>query len=98
MSRRVLYSPQAEADVYAVAKRIAEETGDLAPAYRFLESIDETAELIATQPLMGRARPDIGSRLRSFPVGPHVLIYRPTRGGIEIARVVHGARDIPSLF
>ena len=94
---RVLYAPEAETDVYDIAKHIAEET-DLPAAYRFLESIDETALLIATQPEMGRKREDLSPRLRSFPVGPFVLFYRATKGGIEIARVLRGSRDIPSLF
>ena len=47
---------------------------------------------------MGRPRGELAPRLRSFPVGPYVLFYRPTPNGIEVARVLHGARDIPSLF
>jgi toxin ParE1/3/4 len=94
---RVLYSPEAESDVYAIAKHIAEET-DLTTAYRLIEGIDETARLIATQPEMGRKRDELSPRLRSFPVGPFVVFYRAAKGGIEIARVLRGSRDIPSLF
>lgn len=95
--KRVLYAPEAETDVYSIAKHIAEE-GDLAAAYRFLENVDETTQLIATQPEMGRRREELAPRLRSFPVGPFVLFYRATKGGIEIARVLRGSRDLPSLF
>jgi toxin ParE1/3/4 len=95
--KTVLYAPEAEADVYAIAKHIAEE-GSLDAACRFLDSIDETAHLIATQPEMGRKREELAPRLRSFPVGPFVLFYRPTKSGIEIARVLRGSRDIPSIF
>jgi len=95
--KRVLYAPEAETDVYAIARYIAEEA-DLAAAYRFLDNIDEMAHLIATQPEMGRKREDLSPRLRSLPVGPFVLFYRATKGGIEIARVLRGSRDIPSLF
>jgi toxin ParE1/3/4 len=95
--RTLLYAPQAETDVYAIAKHIAEE-GNLDAAYRFVDSIDEAAHLIATQPEMGRKREELAPRLRSFPAGPFVLFYRPTKGGIEIARVLRGSRDIPSIF
>jgi toxin ParE1/3/4 len=47
---------------------------------------------------MGRKRDELSPRLRSFPVGPFVLFYRAVKGGIEVARVLRGSRDIPSLF
>ena len=34
--------------------------------------------------------------LRSFPIGQN--FYCPTRSGIDVVRVLSGARDIPSLF
>jgi len=40
-----------------------------------------------------------GSRV--FPVrgfGKHLVFYRPVEDGIEILRVIHGARDIEALF
>jgi toxin ParE1/3/4 len=47
---------------------------------------------------MGPARPDIARELRYHPVGNHLLLYRVIQGGIEIVRVVHGARDLLNLF
>ncbi|WOH80327.1 type II toxin-antitoxin system RelE/ParE family toxin [Bradyrhizobium sp. BEA-2-5] len=32
--------------------------------------------------------------IRSFPVGNFVLFYEAFRNGVEIVRVLHGARDI----
>ena len=49
-------------------------------------------------PDMGRLREDLSAGLRSFSVGNYVIFYRPMKGGIEIARVLHGARDFPPLF
>jgi len=31
-------------------------------------------------------------------VGNYVIFYRPARGGAEIARVIHAARDIELQF
>ena len=28
----------------------------------------------------------------------HLIFYRPARNGVEIVRVIHGARDIEGLF
>jgi toxin ParE1/3/4 len=50
--------------------------------------------LLATQPFMGRARPELGRELRSWPVARYVVFYLPLRDGIEIVRVLHSARDV----
>jgi toxin ParE1/3/4 len=47
---------------------------------------------------MGRVRDELVPSLRSFPVGKYVIFYRPIENGIEIARILHGARDLPSIF
>jgi toxin ParE1/3/4 len=47
---------------------------------------------------MGPARPDIAKELRYHPVGNYLLLYRIISGGIELVRLVHGARDLQSLF
>ena len=49
-------------------------------------------------PEIGRPREDLAARLRSFPVGSYIIFYRPMEYGVEIARVLHGARDLPPLF
>jgi toxin ParE1/3/4 len=36
--------------------------------------------------------------LRSFPVGNYVVFYRIVPEGIELVRVLHGARDLRRLF
>jgi toxin ParE1/3/4 len=47
---------------------------------------------------MGRARPELAPELRSFPVKRYVLYYRPDADGIELVRVLDGARNIEALF
>ena len=36
--------------------------------------------------------------LRSWSVGNYVIFYRQVSTGIDIVRVLHGARDIEALF
>ena len=96
--KKALYAPEAEQDIYEAAGRIAEEAGSLEPAHRFIDGIDDTAQFLVAYPKIGRLRPEISPRLRSFPAGPFVIFYRPTKGGVEIARVIHGARDVGALF
>lgn len=47
---------------------------------------------------MGRLRDELTEGLRSFPVGRYVIFYRIVQDGVEIVRVLHGARDLDSIF
>ena len=41
------------------------------------------------------------AELRFFPVSrfkKYLVFYRPVAGGIEVLRVLHGARDLPSIL
>ena len=86
--RQVINAPEAEADIYGIARHIAED--DIEAAYRFIENIYEKGQLLATHPYMGRLRDDLAENLRSFPVGPFVIFYRPITSGIEVARGIRG--------
>jgi toxin ParE1/3/4 len=59
--------------------------------------VSRFSKLVAT-PQLGRRREELSPRLRSFPVGRYVIFYRLLENGIEVARVLHGARDFPPLF
>ena len=47
---------------------------------------------------LGPARPDIAANLRYSIVGRYLILYREIRGGVEVVRVVHGARHLPDLI
>jgi toxin ParE1/3/4 len=49
-------------------------------------------------PAMGRVRDEIDSKLRSFSVGKYLIFYVALPDGVEIVRVLHGARDIETIF
>lgn len=84
--------------------------GDLADIWWFIAQNHEPAankiiititkkfdELLAS-PGMVRERNEILLGLRSFSVGKYLILYRYIEDGIEVVRVVHGARDIEGLF
>ena len=54
--------------------------------------------MLAKNPGIGQSRPDISPELRYFPVGNYLILYREIKDGIEIVRVVHGARYLPDVF
>ena len=95
---RVHLTSDAEESRLEICFHLVQESRSQAVADRFLESIDEKCRLLATQPRMGRSRPDLAAGVRSFPSGDYMIFYRPIDDGIEVLLVVHGARDIPAIF
>ena len=93
---RVQFTVQAGRDLEEIEEFISLDNPDAAA--RLLLSIQEKCALVSRQPHMGRARFDLASELRGFPVGNYLIFYRPATDGIEVIRVLHGARDIPGLF
>ena len=62
-------APQARAQLDHIWNYIASESGSVAAADRVIDAITERFYLLAQFPYMGRARDDLRSGLRSFPVG-----------------------------
>lgn len=95
--RRARFTNSAEADLLELWLIIAEE--NLVAADELLDSIKTTALLLATQPEMGRARPELADGLRSFPTRtPHIIFYVPNNDGVLVVRVLHHARDIDAEY
>jgi len=93
---RIRITPLAEQDLVEIWYFIAQDN-PLA-ADRLLDLLGQKYTLLADNPNMGPARPDIAKELRYHPVGNYLLLYRVISGDIELVRVVHGARDLQSLF
>jgi toxin ParE1/3/4 len=47
---------------------------------------------------MGVRRSHLAPNLRMFPVYEYLIFYRPIDDGVEIARVLHGRRNITQGF
>ncbi|HEX2135007.1 MAG TPA: type II toxin-antitoxin system RelE/ParE family toxin [Microvirga sp.] len=93
---RVVRSAQAEEDLIGIWVRIA--LDDQASADRLLDRIDEACSRLAEFPEMGIARDDVRPGLRTFPVRGYLILYRVVAHGIEIVRVLHGARQWQELL
>ncbi len=93
----LLISPEAESDLLGIWRYIFQEsntqTGD-----RLIESIIDGIFLVARHPFAGRLRNELRAGLRSFPIRSYVLFYRIDGENINILRVLHGQRDIETLF
>jgi toxin ParE1/3/4 len=93
---RIIQSPEAQNNLIEIWLYIAQE--NQAAADRLIDTINEKLILLSESSQLGQARPELAPLLRSFPVNKYLLFYRPIPGGIELVRVIHGARDIENLF
>ncbi len=93
---RVQKTVRAESDLEELWLYIASD--NMQAADGLLDGIEAQCRLIATQPGMGRSRPELAPGLRSFPVGRYVILYQTLQDGIEIVRVLHSARDLDALL
>ena len=89
-------SRQAEDDLIEIWLHIARENPPAAD--QILERIEATFQTLAAYPMMGPARPDLRADLRYFVAGHYLILYRAQANGVEIVRVLHGARHVPNLL
>jgi toxin ParE1/3/4 len=91
----VRYSPQAREDLLDIWVWVARDKPRVAD--RLWDHIEERAAMLAHYPELGRARPEIGEDARSIVVERWLVLYRKVPGGVEIVRIVDGARDLGKL-
>jgi len=93
---RIIQAPAAEADAVEIWTYVAQDNPDAAD--RLLDQFDDLFRLLVSQPLLGKSIEKLAPKLRFVPIGNYLIFYRPTRDGIEIVRILHGARDITADF
>jgi toxin ParE1/3/4 len=92
----VVIRPKALADLADIWAYIAEDS--IRHADAFAARINREFRMLARRSELGRDRPELLANLRSFPVGNYVIFYLPRPRGIQVIRVLHGARDLKPLF
>jgi len=95
--------PRADRDIDEYAQYLLEQAS-LETAKRFLDSARNMFELLASHPNMGwpaRLKHPHLRELRVFRVSGFermLILYLPLHRGVEILRMVHGSRNVHSLF
>jgi toxin ParE1/3/4 len=92
----ILKRPRALFDLTEIWSYVAEDS--LANADNLAVRFDKAFTLLARRPGLGRARPELYPNLRSFVVRKYVVFYLPLPNGIDVIRVLHGVRDIETVF
>ncbi len=92
-------APRAETDLDEIWYYVAKESGSIEIANRLIDTITDRFFMLAGFPYAGRARDDdFGAGCRSVAVGEYVIVYCVEKEDVLILRVVHGRRDLESLF
>jgi toxin ParE1/3/4 len=96
---RAAWSDEAINDLEEIAYYIGIHDGRPATAERIVNEVHQLANLIASQPHMGTARPEFGETCRVFSFEKRwVILFRPSDDGVDILRFVDGRRDYDRLF
>ena len=101
MAGRVVWRQVAEQDLEDATLYIADNNEEAAT--RFLDAVDKAVLNLVEMPHLGRERSFHGNRtqnMRSWFVKDfnYIIFYVPLDDGIDVVRLLHGARDLPTLF
>jgi toxin ParE1/3/4 len=90
------YTVRARRDLLDIWYEVSEVNPSAADdLYRRLEA---RVEMLRQFPKAGRARPNIAPEARALVDLPYLILYRIIPEGVQIVRVLHGARNIGSTL
>jgi plasmid stabilization system protein ParE len=93
------FTPQALGDLVDIWSFIAQD--NTTAADRVAEAVLSAYELLADSPLVGRTRKELTPLPVRFwvvqPYSNYLIVYDPQKKPLRIIRILHGARDLPSL-
>jgi len=93
---RVRFTAQAREDLLDIWLYIATHSSQ-SIADRVYDRISHACGLLKEQPRLGRGRPEIHAEARSLVIERWLALYRLTDEGVQIVRIVDGARDLSAL-
>lgn len=96
MASSVRQTARARADLLAIWLDVAAD--DPAAADRLFDRLEARVRILETFAEVGRARPDIAPDARVLVEPPYLIFYRLVPGGVQVVRVLHGARYIDGLL
>ena len=97
---RYRFTPQAEDDLFDIWNFIAQDNPEA--ANRVEEAVYQACDLLAEPPLAGSVRKDLTPLpVRFWVVQPYVnyvIVYDPEKKPLQVIRILHGARNLPTLL
>jgi toxin ParE1/3/4 len=93
---QIVRTEQAQQDLERILDYLDAQSTQLAS--RFAAKFEQTCDLHAAPQQIGVSAETSVLNLRHFTVWNYVVFYRPTDDGIELIRIIRGARDVAKLF
>ncbi len=95
--RKIIFSPEALKDLEEIWLYIAQDSPSRADG--FLDQLYSLCtENLAAFPEIGTGRDYLGKEVLAFPYKRYMIYYRFDVNRIEIIRILHGSRDLPTIF
>ena len=89
------FTPLARNDLQDIKDYIAQDNPKAATKYMGI--LKQKCTMLAKTPTIGVCREEYCG-LYKFPIGSYLIFYRITDIGIEVIRILHGARDIQNIL
>ena len=93
---RVRFTARAREDLLDIWLHVAARNSQTV-ADRVFERIDRTCRLLRDHPHLGPARPEIHVDAHSLVIDRWLALYRVTEDGVQIVRIIDGARDLLAI-
>lgn len=93
---RVVRTALAENDLLDIWLYIAQD--NITAADRMVERLEQRCQTLGVSPMLGSKRDDLVMGMRYLIEGNYAIFYRVHQNTVEILRVLHGARDFPTIF
>ena len=82
----------AKEDLFKILSSTIESWGE-PQAKVYAQTIDGALVKLAKHPNLGRERSDVYIGARSFPIERHIVFYKISEKGIDVARILHQRMD-----
>lgn len=96
VAAQLKFSALAHEDLLEIARYIARNNPPRARS--FVRELRQQCVVLSQQPGLGVARTDLTENLRVLPYQRYLIFFSEIDSGILVERVLHGARDLPTLF
>jgi len=95
--RRLVYLASVRRDLLDILTYVAEESGSVAVAQRFVAQLRSRCHALASKPgTLGRARPELHPDIRSVAHKGYVIFFCYAEDQLQVVNILEGHRDIDS--
>lgn len=99
MTRRTRFLASAIRNLEEIVAYISDASGSADIGEKFTLQLRQQCSRLATLPgTIGRARPELGEALRSFPYRDYLVVFRYDEAEVTIVAILRASRDVTAYF